>query len=44
MVLRGKVYLRMQINPGDIPTLEHATGYLYQLAKRRLPYFLRNEN
>jgi hypothetical protein len=25
MVLRGKVYLRMQVNPGDIPTLEHAT-------------------
>jgi hypothetical protein len=25
MVLRGKVYLRMQINEGDIPTLEHAT-------------------
>jgi hypothetical protein len=25
MVLRGKVYLRMQINPSDIPTLEHAT-------------------
>jgi hypothetical protein len=25
MVLRGKVYLRMQINEGDIPSLEHAT-------------------
>jgi hypothetical protein len=25
MLLRGKVYLRMQINEGDIPTLEHAT-------------------
>jgi hypothetical protein len=25
MVLRGKVYLRMQINDGDIPSLEHAT-------------------
>ncbi len=25
MVLRGKVYLRMQISEGDIPTLEHAT-------------------
>jgi hypothetical protein len=25
MVLRGKVYLRMQISDGDIPTLEHAT-------------------
>ena len=25
MVLRGKVYLRMQINEGDLPTLEHAT-------------------
>lgn len=24
MLLRGKVYLRMQINAGDIPTLEHA--------------------
>jgi hypothetical protein len=24
MLLRGKVYLRMQINDGDIPTLEHA--------------------
>ncbi len=24
MVLRGKVYLRMQISEGDIPTLEHA--------------------
>jgi hypothetical protein len=25
MVLRGKVYLRMQINPGDMATVEHAT-------------------
>jgi hypothetical protein len=25
MVLRGKVYLRMQINEGDMATLEHAT-------------------
>ena len=25
MVLRGKVYLRMQINEGDIPSLEHAS-------------------
>ncbi len=25
MVLRGKVYLRMQISEADIPTLEHAT-------------------
>jgi hypothetical protein len=25
MVLRGKVYLRMQITDGDIPTLDHAT-------------------
>ena len=25
MVLRGKVYLRMQISDGDIPTLDHAT-------------------
>jgi hypothetical protein len=25
MVLRGKVYLRMQINDGDLATLEHAT-------------------
>jgi hypothetical protein len=25
MVLRGKVYLRMQINESDVPTLEHAT-------------------
>ncbi len=25
MVLRGKVYLRMQINEDDLPTLEHAT-------------------
>lgn len=25
MVLRGKVYLRMQIGDGDVPTLEHAT-------------------
>ncbi len=25
MVLRGKVYFRMQISEGDLPTLEHAT-------------------
>jgi hypothetical protein len=25
MVLRGKVYLRMQIDEDDVPTLEHAT-------------------
>jgi hypothetical protein len=25
MVLRGKVYLRIQINPGDMATVEHAT-------------------
>jgi hypothetical protein len=25
MMLRGKVYLRMQINKGDVPTLQHAT-------------------
>jgi hypothetical protein len=25
MVLRGKIYLRMQISEGDLPTLEHAT-------------------
>ena len=39
MVLRGKVYLRMQINPGDIPTLEHATRVFTSACEAALAVF-----
>jgi hypothetical protein len=43
MVLRGKVYLRMQINEGDIPTLEHATRVFTTACDSALAVFSTNK-
>jgi hypothetical protein len=42
MVLRGKVYLRMQISEGDLPTLEHASRVFSLACEAGLTAFSRS--